>query len=196
MTARITLAALPLLLAALLVTSACSSSDELEGGTGATSEQSEGEFKKTATDETVLPSTDKPPEKKPADAATEKQEAGVPADDESLAPATANPGQAPTGTQKDAPVTTPAPVPQQAAKTGAPMWSVQLGAFRQESGATQMVTELKQKFNQPVYRSFDAASGFYKVTLGSFPNREQATAYKMEVQARGYPDAFVVEVTR
>jgi cell division septation protein DedD len=196
MTARITIAALPLLLAALLITGACSSSDELEGGTGTATEQGDGEFKKTATEETVLPATDKPAEVKTTNTATEKQETEAPPDDESLAPASAKPEPAAAGTQKDAPVTTPAAVTQQTAKTGAPMWSVQLGAFRQEGGATQLVTELKQKFNQPVYRNFDAASGFYKVTLGSFPNREQAASFKMEVQARGYPDAFVVEVTR
>ena len=76
------------------------------------------------------------------------------------------------------------------------MWSVQIGAFKSEAGALQLVEELKQKFNQPVYKRYDPATGYYKVTLGSFPTREAATQYKAEVQSRGYPDSFIVEVAR
>ncbi|MBR9978204.1 MAG: SPOR domain-containing protein [Bacteroidetes bacterium] len=79
---------------------------------------------------------------------------------------------------------------------GSMMWSVQIGAFKTESGAFSLVEEAKQKFNQPVYKRYDPVTGFYKVTLGSFPAREQAANFKAEVQSRGYPDAFTVEVAR
>lgn len=76
------------------------------------------------------------------------------------------------------------------------MWSVQLGAFKSEAGALQLIGEVKQKFNQPVYKRYDAVTGFYKVTLGSYQTRDDASRFKLDVQSRGYPDAFVVEVAR
>ena len=76
------------------------------------------------------------------------------------------------------------------------MWSVQLGAFKNDAGALQLVDEIKQKFNQPVYKNYDPVSGYYKVTLGSFQSREDATRFRLDVQSRGYPDAFIVEVPR
>lgn len=105
-------------------------------------------------------------------------------------------------TEKNAPVVKePIPPPteeptQPMTKTGIIMWSVQLGAFKNESGAVQLVNEIKGKFNQPVYKDYDPVSGFYKVTLGSFQTREQASSFKAEVLSKGYPDAFTVEVRR
>jgi hypothetical protein len=59
-----------------------------------------------------------------------------------------------------------------------------------------LIEDLKKKFNQPLYKRYDPVTGYYKVTLGSFPTREQAAEYKLEVQSRGFPDAFTVEVAR
>ena len=81
-------------------------------------------------------------------------------------------------------------------RPGIMMWSVQIGAFKQEAGAMQLFDDVKSKFNQPVYKDYDPVSGFYKITVGSFQTREQAGALKAEVQAKGYPDAFTVEVRR
>ena len=85
---------------------------------------------------------------------------------------------------------------QQQTGAGAMMWSVQIGAFKAESGAFQLVSEAKNKFKQPVYKQYDPVSGFYKVTVGSFQTHDQAAQFKSEVQAKGYQDAFLVEVRR
>lgn len=87
-------------------------------------------------------------------------------------------------------------VQQKQAVTGLTMWSVQIGAFKSEEGATQAANEARAKFNQPIYKQFDPTAQFYKVTVGSFATRDEASGYKLEVQAKGYPDAFPVEVKR
>jgi cell division septation protein DedD len=76
------------------------------------------------------------------------------------------------------------------------MWSVQIGAFKAEAGATSLLNEAKAKMNQPVYKDYDPVSGLYKVTIGSFQTREQATQFKEEVIGKGYSGAFSVEVRR
>lgn len=87
-------------------------------------------------------------------------------------------------------------VDQQPQQPGIMMWSVQIGAFKQEAGAMQLFEDIKSKFNQPVYKDYDPVSGFYKITIGSFQTREQAASLKADAQAKGYPDAFTVEVRR
>lgn len=88
------------------------------------------------------------------------------------------------------------PAPQTQPARGLMMWSVQIGAFKVESGAIALVNEAKAKFNQPVYKDFDPVTNFYKVNVGSFSSREQAAQFKLEVQSKGYPDAFTVEARR
>jgi cell division septation protein DedD len=79
---------------------------------------------------------------------------------------------------------------------GLMMWSVQIGAFKEENGAIRLVQEAKSALNQPIYKDYDPVSGFYKVTVGSFTSQEQASRFKQDVRAAGYPDAFTVEVRR
>ena len=151
----------------------CSSSEEA-GTDASTSEQ---EF--TATDSTadVLPDSDEP-EPIPGD---------VTPIDRDIRPPKDTLGAAGGAAERE----TTAP-----ARTGLMMWSVQIGAFKAESGALQLVNEAKKKFNQPVYKEYDPVSGFYKVNIGSFSKRDEASLFKTDVQAKGYPDAFTVEVRR
>lgn len=177
---------------------ACSSSEELNS-TGE-ADSGDGAFEQVDTEEAIIPETDEPieievvedeevpetetpvPVRTPAEEAASRKDA--PARQETPPPAPAKTTQ-----------TTPEPV-SVAPRSGSMMWSVQLGAFKNESGAFDLVEELKKKFNQPVYKRYDPATGYYKVTLGSFQTREQAGTYKLEVQSQGYPDAFTVEVAR
>jgi cell division septation protein DedD len=114
-------------------------------------------------------------------------------------------GELPT-TEKNVPTRAPEPQPAATQETppaqqtqparGMMMWSVQIGAFKVESCAIALVNEAKAKFNQPVYKDFDPVTNFYKVNVGSFSTREQAAQFKLEVQSKGYPDAFTVEARR
>lgn len=178
-----------LLLAMLLVS--CSSSDELNES-GQQPNTNDGTFKSVDTEEPIIPETDEPvtleavededvpPVEKPVPVRTETPDEPVP-----TPPA-----------RQETQETPPSAPPVSAPRAGSMMWSVQLGAFKSEAGALQLIEEVKQKFNQPVYKRYDPATGYYKVTLGSFPTREAAAQYKAEVQSRGYPDSFIVEVAR
>ncbi len=124
---------------------------------------------------------------------------------------TSEPPAIPADTQAPETVTPPPPPPvpqdvqvtppeetraQEKTRTGIMMWSVQIGAFKNEAGATQLLNEAKAKVQFPVYKDYDPVSGLYKVSVGSFQTRDQAAKFKADVQAKGYPDAFVVEARR
>ena len=168
------------ILAAVVITAlamqACSSSEETES---TTDQQNPEEYKTVDTRPDVIPTTDQP--------AKETEE--IPNTERNTPP---KEGQA--GEQMQEKETPPQTGQQQ--KTGLMMWSVQIGAFKAESGALQLVNEAKKKFNQPVYKDYDPVSGFYKVNIGSFSKREEAGQFKTEVQSKGYPDAFTVEARR
>ena len=185
--------ALPILMIAALL-SACSASEEIDG-TDQQASQKDGTFERVdKQEEPIIPETEEPVTLE----AVEDEDVpavGKPvpvrtADSEPPAPPSSR--QEPEQQQEAQPDTAPATAP----RAGSMMWSVQLGAFKSEAGAFQLIEELKKKFNQPVYKRYDPASGYYKVTLGSYPTREAATEFKLDVQSRGYPDAFTVEVAR
>jgi cell division septation protein DedD len=180
----------PVLLMAFIFT-ACSSSDEMSGTDQPKAEET-GSFQRIDTDEPIIPETDEPVTLEAvADEDVPDTEKPVPVQ----SPQPVKQASTPPARQESAPVPT-SEVPAAAPRAGSMMWSVQLGAFKSEAGAFQLIEELKQKFNQPVYKRYDPVTGYYKVTLGSFPSREKASEYKLEVQSRGYPDAFTVEVAR
>ena len=158
--------------------SGCSSSEE----TAKDGKDGGGEFTATDKPEVVIPATDQPGQDAGEATRTER-----PATSATI---TAQPVTSPV-TAHD--VTPPKPDPQ---KTGMMMWAVQIGAFKSEAGAVALINEARTKFNVPVYKDYDAVTGFYKVTVGSFPTREQATQFKEEVLAKGYTGAFSAEVRR
>ena len=176
MNARHTLLLVPFLAIAFLA-AGCSSSEEA----AKTDDTSSPEFQKTDKQEVVLPTTETPPGSKLED--IQSTEKNVPVVDPN--PEVQKDAQ-PEQIQKSA----------EGQKKGLLMWSVQLGAFKAESGAMQLVAEAKGKFNQPVYKDFDPVSQLYKVTVGSFQTREQASQFKEEVIGKGYAGAFSVEVRR
>ncbi|MBN1446443.1 MAG: SPOR domain-containing protein, partial [Bacteroidetes bacterium] len=144
-----------------------------------------GEFERVDQEESIIPETDEP------------VDIEVVEDDIEHVSEQSVPVRLPEEQKEE--IETPAesaPTPAVSPRAGTMMWSVQLGAFKNESGAFELVEELKKKFNHPVYKRYDPATGYYKVTMGSFQDRDQAANFKMEVQSRGYPDAFTVEVAR
>jgi len=179
-----------LLLAAFLFIGACSSSDEL--GSSDETKKEDNSFQRVDKEESIIPETDEPIDIEVVEDEEAPDVEEVPV--RVTAPETSGLKETPA-VQEEAPVT-PQAAPPVAPRSGAMMWSVQLGAFKNESGAFDLVKDLKNKFNQPVYKRYDAATGYYKVTLGSFQSREQAAEFKADVQSRGYPDAFTVEVAR
>ncbi len=188
---------LVILFSAGLLITACSSSEELSQD----SDEQSTEFQKVDAAEPIMPATDAPDRQPNTEMKSAERDVPVSVQEDPPPPVNAEvtaPAQTPPPAQVPPPAQTPPPTQATPAvqPTGTSMWSVQLGAYKNESGAFELVDEIKPKFNQPVYKTYDAVSGFYKVTLGSFKNRDDAAAFKQEIQARGYPDAFTVEVTR
>ncbi|MBE0645068.1 MAG: SPOR domain-containing protein [Bacteroidetes bacterium] len=174
----------------------CSSSDEL-GKTDQQKPDENGAFQRVDKEEPIIPETDEPVTLEAVeDEDVPTSETPVPmkaASTKETPPTEA----APPSRQESVPVqAAPSASPTSVPRSGSMMWSVQLGAFKSEAGAFQLIEEVKQKFNQPVYKRYDPVTGYYKVTLGSYQTREQAAEFKLEVQSRGYPDAFTVEVAR
>jgi cell division septation protein DedD len=160
--------------------------------TGQKQNQEDGSFRQVDKEEPIIPETDEPVTLEAVeDEDVPPIEKPVP-----VRPAVTDEPVSTPPARQEAQETPPPPAPATAPRAGSMMWSVQLGAFKSEAGAFQLVEELKQKFNQPVYKRYDPATGYYKVTLGSFPTREAASEYKLEVHSRGYPDSFIVEVAR
>jgi cell division septation protein DedD len=182
-----------LFLSVPLLLASCSSSEEISDS-ASSADGDEAVFERVDREETIIPETDVPTESRPVQQQPEKLERTVPVQPQG------NPSAAPARQETQLPPTQqPAVEAKQstdAAASGTMMWSVQLGAFKSEAGALQLIEEVKKKFNQPVYKRYDAVTGFYKVTLGSYQLREDASRFKLDVQSRGYPDAFVVEVAR
>jgi cell division septation protein DedD len=170
------------LLSSGLVFLGCSSSEETE-------KQPPKEFKQVEPQKEAVPKTDTPEMEKQEIPPSEKN---IPADQQKKPDPV--PQQQKEMDQPEDSQTQRQQQPQTGA--GAMMWSVQIGAFKAESGAFQLVNEAKNKFKQPVYKQYDPVSGFYKVTVGSFQVKDQATQFKTEVQAKGYQDSFIVEVRR
>jgi cell division septation protein DedD len=193
MSVRILSQYLPMLLFVLLM-SACSSSDEVSKSDQQSADEN-GTFQRVDKEEAIIPETEEPVKLEVVedeDVPAMEKPVPVKSAGEDVPPST---GTTPPARQETTPETTQ---PAQAAppRTGTMMWSVQLGAYKSEAGAFQIIDELKQKFNHPVYKRYDPVTGYYKVTMGSFQTREQAAEFKLEVQSRGYPDAFTVEVAR
>lgn len=165
----------------------CSGSDETKKDE--TSKEQSGEFKKTDADVAPpVPKTTIPPE-----AEVKKTEQDIPSNEKDL------PKDVPANEpeiRKPKIEEYPTQQPPSTQKTAQIMWSVQIGAFKNESGALQAANEARAKFNQPIYKDLDPVTGFYKVTVGSFATHDQASRFKLEVQSKGYPDAFPVEVRR
>lgn len=179
-----------LLLAAVFT--ACSSSDEISNSDQQKKDEN-GTFQRVDKEEPIIPETDEPVKLEAvADEEMPASETPVPV----VSPGV-NKAAPPVSQQETVPAAAaPEAAPSAAPNAGSMMWSVQLGAFKSEAGAFQLIEELKQKFNQPVYKRYDPVTGYYKVTLGSYQTREKAGEFKLDVQSRGYPDAFTVEVAR
>ncbi len=157
----------------------CSSSEE---STDDFATPPQGEFQRIDADDEITPIVVEP-------AASEEADDELPTTEKNV------PTRPPDAQPESAPQQETAPQQTQPAR-GVLMWSVQIGAFKVESGAIALVNEAKTKFNQPVYKDFDPVTNFYKVNIGSFSTRDQASQFKVEVQSKGYPDAFTVEARR
>jgi len=87
----------------------------------------------------------------------------------------------------------PAGSPQAAASPGA--WRVQLGSFTQLKGAQELVDRLKTKgYDAKVDKlGADTAAPQFKVWIGTFTTKEDATQAQAELKNDGFKEGFVTE---
>lgn len=71
---------------------------------------------------------------------------------------------------------------------------IQIGAFNREGNASLFTYRAQKKLNNPSIYLKDY-EGLYKVRFGSFTSKTEAIEFLSVVQAAGYMDSFVVEVT-
>lgn len=75
------------------------------------------------------------------------------------------------------------------------IYVIQIGAFNKESNASRFTYRAQKKLNNPEIYLKDYDDGLYKVRFGSFTSKTEAINFLSVVQAAGYMDSFVVEVT-
>jgi cell division septation protein DedD len=70
-------------------------------------------------------------------------------------------------------------------------YRVQIGAYRTEREANAMAARARSQLTRSVYVQYIAP--FYKVRVGDFLNKYEATQYREQVRMSGFRDAFVAE---
>lgn len=68
--------------------------------------------------------------------------------------------------------------------------TIQLGAFRDESYATNFYTKARGELGNDVRKTLDPLDGLYKITIGVYDNVEAANSDLQSIISRGFRDAF------
>ena len=73
-------------------------------------------------------------------------------------------------------------------------FAIQIGAFNEESNASRFTDQARKKIsNSEIY--FKDIDGLFKVRLGNFSSKTDAISILEELQAKGFNDSFIVELT-
>ncbi|NOX37458.1 MAG: hypothetical protein GXO78_07970 [Calditrichaeota bacterium] len=72
------------------------------------------------------------------------------------------------------------------------VFAVQVLATADSSNASQIAQQLKQRFNAPV--RVVAEDRLWKVVMGAFPTRDQASQLRDRLIQNGYPDAWITQI--
>lgn len=70
-------------------------------------------------------------------------------------------------------------------------YRVQVYSDKDRGSAKYIEAKLKKDFKLGVYLVYDAP--FYKVRIGDFTDRDEATQFGIEMKKRGYRDAWVIK---
>jgi cell division septation protein DedD len=126
-----------------------------------------------------------------------EQEEGV----DQEAPAPTEPA-APTTMKKDTAevkVVPPGVTEPVAPTTPMVLYAVQIGAYENDTNAQHAEQLIRARFTQPVRKYFDETTRLYKVSVGSFPTKDQALEFRKLLNEKypgEYQDAWIVEVQK
>jgi cell division protein FtsN len=95
-------------------------------------------------------------------------------------------------------------VPPTAAEPSSPatpmvLYGVQIGAYENDANAQHAEQLIRARFTQPVRKYFDETTRLYKVSVGSFPTKDQALEFRKLLNEKypgEYQDAWIVEVQK
>lgn len=90
---------------------------------------------------------------------------------------------------------TPPATPQETHQSG--NFAVQLGAYKQQESADRIAGLAKERYNRMVSITYDNSAGLYKVSIGSFPSKDDARRFRdtmVQQYPTDYKDAWVSEI--
>lgn len=90
------------------------------------------------------------------------------------------------------PALTPVRVRPGGALAGVAVYRLQVAALRDEGQAGELARRLRASTGEEAEVSFDAATGFYRVRLGRWPDRAAADSARTRLAGRGVTEAWVV----
>ncbi|MBN8725655.1 MAG: SpoIID/LytB domain-containing protein [Acidobacteria bacterium] len=71
------------------------------------------------------------------------------------------------------------------------LYRVQVASLKTNQEAEKLVTNLRERFNEPVFVNFDREANKYEVGLGAFSSSEQAKTFMVQVMNAGYKKTWV-----
>ena len=109
-------------------------------------------------------------------------------------PTTQRPRPTPTPTPAPRPAATPGPQPTAARSTPPrpPVYSIQVGAFKDRGAADKVVAQLKQKGFTAFVVAADAAAGLFNVRVGRFAARADAERVRNQLRDQEKFQPFIV----
>jgi septal ring-binding cell division protein DamX len=89
--------------------------------------------------------------------------------------------------------------PEQQEAMSPAVFTIQVGAFGNETNARRWEEQTKEVLKMPTYIEYDHRGNIYRVTIGTFTSREQAAEITRDIRDRFptmYRDAWVIESLR
>ena len=82
---------------------------------------------------------------------------------------------------------------------GEVLFSIQIGAFKEPANASATQALARERYTLPVLNEFQEQAGLYRIRIGNFVSREEATAYLVRMRAAfpaDYRDSFILQLQR
>lgn len=83
--------------------------------------------------------------------------------------------------------------------TGEVFFSVQIGAFKEPANASVAQALARERYTFPVLNEFQERQGLYRIRIGNFATRDEATAHLVRMRTTfpaDYRDSFILQLER
>lgn len=82
---------------------------------------------------------------------------------------------------------------------GAVLFSIQIGAYKEPANASAAQSQARERYTLPVLNEFQPSPGLYRIRIGNFSTREEATAHLVRMRVAfpaDYKDSFILQLQR